>query len=224
MKKRLVGIVFIALLSCAIPSYAASDYIYYGVHYEANGTLGNRFTVMAKSMRFYWISDCYVMPGLVAGLCGWLPNTTNSPAGSQMKWFGTRFGGAQLSTALGDGLSLGLELNMDFYNLGIPTQSATENRVALGAGGGLHALMYGSDGMTILGVLSGQWISDRVFEDGQKTSYRIGADLYADVFAGSKMVVYGNVGYGYFPNGVGGCYPMNKGFGGMTFNLGVALP
>jgi hypothetical protein len=206
-------------------SVKAQEYqgFYLGLHWEKNGTVNNRIGVY-NSEKGYFIADIG-WPILLAELGEWNDDSaTVQVNGEQIRMLSLR-GGAKI-IALNKGYIsidvcgeyLRMRAQLDSIDLTLKKTYCYPFSI-----GPSWAQSIG-ERFHIVTILNwGVAFSERRKGDEQMFHQRLGVDMYLHYWIAPNFMLYGNIGYGYFPRGLPKTYPLNKSIGASLIAVGFAF-
>jgi hypothetical protein len=224
--KNLLLLLMVALgISFTSPVNAQVQYegFYLGLHWEKNGTVNSRIGIF-NTKKGYFIADVG-WPTYLAALAEWSDNdSVKHVNGEQIRLFSFRGGLPIIPTEHGFfsidlcGEMLSMRCQLDSVNTKL--KKVTAIPVSIGPS---WAQSYGERFHTVTALNYGIAYSE--LRDGDKHRYhsRIGIDLYIHFWIAGNLVLYGNIGYGYFPKGLSTTWPRNKHVGASLIAVGLAF-
>jgi len=227
MKKT--NIFFLAVvftLISGISVYSQINVAYYGLHWEKGFNMNSRFGWINTS-NSYMISDI-AWPSLVAALCGWEVNKEKVNPVQQRRYFSIRGGLSWMYFQLDDVSAITPDISFDFLGVCAPPDSTSEYDFS---GYDVYPLSFGisyvkawEDRLCLIAVPSWGWAFARKNENVEKKTHkRIAVDIYIHYFLTPWFLLYGSVGYSYYPTGIPLSEPYGEGFGGTMITAGFAF-
>jgi len=218
--------IIVTWMACLlIVAVKAQDYqgFYLGLHWEKNGTVNSRLGVY-KTEKGYFISDIG-WPIYLADLAEWSDNdSVEHVNGEQIRLLSFRGGLPIIPYETG---FLSIDLCGEWLQMRVKTDSASstlkQKRAIPISIGPSWAQSIGERFHLVTTLNFGIAYSELRNGDKHRYHQRLGADMYLHLWLAPNFMLYGNIGYGYFPKGLSTSWPLNKALGAALMSVGFAF-
>lgn len=223
-RKSLLLVLLFGFVISATGHLRAQEYqgFYFGLHWEKNGTVNNRIGFY-NSENGYFIADIG-WPIYLASLAEWKDNdSVKHVNGEQIRLFSLRGGVPVMLLDNGYisidfcGQLLLMRAQLDSTKI---LKQVTTFPISIGPS---WAQSIGERFHMVTALNYGIAFSELRDNDKYLRHQRLGVDLYLHFWIAPNFLLYGNIGYGYFPRGLSKTYPYDKAVGASLIAVGFAF-